>query len=98
MKFKILFGGLFMKRIVSCINKTDRQSRYEAIKSIGGSWGKISQQDAIREIKNNTNSYYVLVAGNEVKVEVRSNGTHEYLRTETDNTTVDNLLSLKECS
>jgi hypothetical protein len=88
---------------VSCINKSDRPSRHEAIRRIGGGsgssrWTK-SQEDAIREIESNTSEFKVVVDGKSVKVIVaKSAYGNKYLKTEADSTTRDNLLSLPECN
>ena len=84
-------------RQVKCINKTDRPNRHERIRNIGGDWGKVSESDAITQIKNGTYAYHVRVGYNDVKVIIAYHLERPYLKTESDTTTVDNLLSLPEC-
>lgn len=87
-----------ISRRVTCINKTDRQSRHERISHIGGDWGKVTQSEAINQILNGTYHYYVLVNGYSTDVIVEENFLgHKYLKTVADTTIVDNLLSLTEC-
>jgi hypothetical protein len=88
---------------VSCINKSDRFNAWERIKSIGGlnadntRW-RLSQEEAIRGIKDGTWSFYVRRQGNTVRVLVAvSRFGNEYLKTEADGEAPDNLLSLPEC-
>jgi hypothetical protein len=86
-----------MSRQVKCINKTDRQSRHERISHIGGDWGRISESDAIKKIRSGAESYHVKVDNNDVRVIIATHLGREYLKTESDSTTVDNLLGLPEC-
>ena len=46
-----------MERQITCIKKTDRQNPHERIISIGGSWGKETQPDAIKQIENGGQRY-----------------------------------------
>jgi len=86
-----------MSKQVTCINKADRYSSNERISHIGGTWGRITEDEAIRQIKNGTESYHVRVGVNDVKIIVASRLGTEYLKTERDGTTADNLLSLPDC-
>jgi uncharacterized protein DUF3892 len=86
-----------MSKQVKCINKTDRPSRHERISHIGGDWGKITESEAIRQIKIDTNAYHVNVGGYDVRVIIAVHLGREYLKTQSDSTLVDNLLSLPEC-
>lgn len=86
-----------MSRQVKCINKTDRPSRHERISHIGGDWGKVTETEAIRHIKIDSNAYHVRVGNYDTRVIIATHLGREYLKTEADTTTVDNLLSLKEC-
>jgi hypothetical protein len=89
--------------IVTCINKDDRLSRYEAIKMIGGGSGptrwRKTQHVALEEIRTGQSEFFVEKAGRRVKVirERHSQTGNWYLKTEPDGTTADNLLALPEC-
>lgn len=89
------------KRQVMCINKPDRNDQYTSIQNIGGieygtRW-KISESQAILNIKNRIYSYFVNRGGVEVNVIVATRNGKEYLRTAPDDGTANNLLSLPEC-
>jgi len=90
-----------IKREISCINKPDRNSRYEPIRYIGGLEGgkrwRMSEEGAIEAIEKNEYSFFVNRGGNEVKVIVATRNGRKYLKTEEDNETTDNLLKLPEC-
>jgi hypothetical protein len=85
-------------RQVKCINKTDRYNRHERIKNLGGDWGKVSESDAISQIENKTNSYYVMAGGYTANVIIEVHEGRKYLKTDRDSVITDNLLSLPECS
>jgi hypothetical protein len=90
-------------RQVKCINKRDRQSRHERISHIGGDWGlygariKITEEQAISDIENNIFIYFVQIGTIVARLIIATHLGRKYLKTETDSTTVDNLLSLPEC-
>lgn len=89
---------------IQCINKTDRFNPHERIRSIGGvnpdgtRW-KLSEDEAIAGIKSGKWQFYVeRPAGHRVAVIIaRSASGREYLKTETDGETPNNLLALPEC-
>ena len=88
---------------IKCINKSDRTNIHERINYIGGlnangnRW-KISLQDAIDAIETNKWNFYVSKNGKQVNVIIaKSAAGYKYLKTEADDTTTDNLLSLPEC-
>lgn len=86
---------------ITCINKTDRDSAWERIKSVGGTSGggwKISQQDAIAHIESGEWRFYTSVRGESVWVVVAtSRYGNKYIKTESDGEQPNNLLSLPEC-
>jgi len=84
-------------RQVTCINKRDRSSAHERIRNIGGSWGRMSQEDAIAAIEAGTYSFYVSAAGRAVDVIIAKKDGHKYLKTTADGEQPNNLLSLDEC-
>jgi hypothetical protein len=87
---------------VSCINKREHQNPHERITHIGGinsdktRW-KLSEATAIADIKSGKYSFYVNVNGKTVWVIVATHNGREYLKTETDSYSPNNLLSLPEC-
>lgn len=87
-----------MQRQITCINKTPRYDAHDRIRTVGGSWGRESQPQVIRDIENRTHSYFVSVNGYTVNVIVATNNGNKYIKTERDNVQPDNLLSLPECS
>lgn len=86
-----------IRRQVKCINKTDRYNRHEKIRNIGGDWGKVSEAEAITQIRNGSFSYYVNVGVYTANVIIADYMGRPYLKTDRDTTTQDNLLSLPEC-
>lgn len=89
---------------VTCINKRgNHYNPHERIQAIGGgstvlgSW-KHSEDEAIRNIENGTNSYFVSVGGRTVNVIVAMHSYRKYLKTEADGYSPDNLLALPECA
>lgn len=88
---------------IRCVNKRDRPNPYERITHVGGvtgtSW-KITQEDAIGKIERGEWSFYVALPGSNKSVWVEvgtSRFGNKYLRTEGDDDTRNNLLSLPEC-
>jgi hypothetical protein len=84
---------------IKCINKSDRYSAHERIKSIGdGSRWKMPQENAIAGIEAGQWRFYVHQAGRKVWVIVAvSAAGNKYLKTENDGEQPNNLLSLPEC-
>ncbi len=87
-----------ISRQVKCINKGDRYNPHTRIINIGGDGWKESQPAAIKQIQTGTHSYWVNAGGFTANVIVEFHNGNPYLKTDRDTTTVDNLLSLKECS
>ncbi len=85
------------------INKSDRTNPHERIKSIGGvkvdgSRWKLSEDEAIAGIKAGTWRFWTAAGGKSVWVVIaKTSAGHEYLKTEPDGVTPDNLLALPEC-
>jgi hypothetical protein len=77
------------------------------ILSVGGSWGIISKEEAIRHIESNAYKYYVIVSGQKVWVHVVEGESRgwllaklipgKYLRTNKDSTQKNNLDDLPNC-
>lgn len=93
-----------VKAQILCINKDDRLDPHQRITHIGGrnadgkAW-RVTQRDAIDGIKAGRWQFYVTVNGRTVNVIVAvSRFGHEYIKTEADGETPNNLLSLPECS
>ena len=87
-----------MSQQVTCINKRgDHYDPHERISHIGGSDWKVTQERGISDVKANSNAYYVSAAGGTVWLVVRQHNGHDYLTTEADGSTQNNLLALPEC-
>jgi hypothetical protein len=90
---------------VTCINKPHHSSPHEHITHIGGGTGssrwRLKREDAIQQIDNKTNTFYVVDPKNPRNVAyvgvVRPAHGHAYLRTHADGKWNDNLLAQVEC-
>lgn len=88
---------------IKCINKTNRDNPHERIRAIGGvnndgSRWKLSQEAAIKYIKQGKYTFYVSQNGQTVDVVVaKSRFGNEYIKTISDGEQPNNLLSLYEC-
>lgn len=89
---------------INAINKPNRDSINEHITHIGNNnhpkW-RITREDAIRRIDSKSDSFYVADPITRKKAYVgvvRELGKNPYLRTYSDNTWNNNLLSLPECA
>ena len=86
---------------ISCINKDDRYSPYERIRNLGGvhngkAW-KHTLNEVIDFIERRVYSFHTHVNGHTRNVIIATRHGVKYLKTEADNDTPDNLLSLQEC-
>jgi len=86
---------------VQCIDKRDRHNPHERIEAIGGVYGgkqwRMPEEDAIRSIRSGEFSFYVSRGGRTVDVIIATHNGREYLKTENDGYSPDNLLSLNSC-
>lgn len=87
---------------IKCINKNPREDAYRAITHVGGyvtSQWKLTLADAIDKIERREWEFYTTSPqGHRRKVVVAvSRFGNKYLKTEADQDTPDNLLSLPEC-
>ena len=84
---------------VTYITKGNSKNTHERITHIGGSFGKLSVQEAIQRIERHEDSFYVSKGSSTVDVKVAvSRCGNKYLKTTPDGEEPNNLLSLPECS
>ena len=88
---------------ITCVTKRDRPNPYERITHVGGygnsAW-KLAQEDAISKIERKEWRFWVALPNSTKSVWVEvgvSRFGNKYLRTEGDDDTRNNLLSLPEC-
>ena len=87
---------------VMCINKRGGHfNAHERIQAIGGvangaRW-KHLEDAAIRNVESDPTNYYVSAGGHSVWVIVGVHNGRKYLKTQRDDYSPDNLLSLPEC-
>jgi hypothetical protein len=81
---------------ITCIVR-DGSDPDNRIDSVGGSGWSKPEDTVIAEIENGSETYFVDVGGNQVQVEVAEREGRKYLRTDSDQTTENNLLSLPDC-
>ncbi|WP_083361476.1 DUF3892 domain-containing protein [Mesorhizobium sp. LCM 4576] len=91
-----------MSRQILCIVKhPTHEDRHRRIQYIGGVDGgvrwKVSEEDAIANVKRDPRAYFVSEGGKTVWVTVKQHNGRDYLKTQTDRFLPDNLLSLPEC-
>lgn len=82
---------------VTCITKSDRDSKYEGITHLGGTNWYWTRAQVIASIEAKTNTFYTLVNGNRGDIGVVDGANGKYLRTHADGRWNDNLLSLPSC-
>ena len=80
---------------ITCI-VSDTSDSDHRIDSVGGPWGTKSELVVIAEIEAGA-EYFVEVDGDLVDVHIDERDGRQYLRTDPDKTTENNLLSLPEC-
>lgn len=81
---------------VTCIIKNDDSNT--GIVSIGSGSHRWTTANAIREIKSGATSFYTMAGGVRAAVVVEGTPPNEYLTTDPDQTTKNNLLSLPTCT
>lgn len=81
---------------ITCIvpDSADPGNRIDAV---GGNGWQKDEDTVIREIDNGTESYYTNAASQRADVVVMRDRDTPYLRTDPDQTTANNLLSLPGC-
>lgn len=91
-------------RRVECANVSKKGPPREGITHLGGAWGTSTKADIISDIEKHTqtggsqgHTYHTLVGGKKAIVEVRKGAKEELVATDPDDTTKNNLLSLKDC-
>lgn len=77
--------------------KKDKDGDILALCNPGKYWSPKSKKDAISEINSKTINYYVIVDGKRVDIHVVEDDGDEYLRTDPDNITTNNLDELPDC-
>jgi hypothetical protein len=60
-------------------------------------WSPRQKADAIRDIESGVHSYHVPWTTGRTEIRVVNGATGKYLRTDSDNTTRNNLLDLPDC-
>jgi hypothetical protein len=98
MKPTPLKGATVAQLQVTCIRKRgNHYDPHERIEGIGGTGWYKPEDQAIREIEQGTNEFFVSVGGRSVRVIVALHNGRKYLKTEADGYSPDNLLALPEC-
>ncbi len=88
---------------IKCINKQERDNPRDRITHLGGvnsqgGYRKLTQKEVIEKIKSKNYQFFVMKAGSKVKVVVAtSRFGNDYVKTESDWESPNNLLSLMEC-
>lgn len=87
---------------IQCINKQPRNDPHLRIVNVGGvnadgSRWRISEARAIEGIEAGKWSFYVNAGGQVVNVVIATHQGRAYLKTDADDYSPDNLLSLPEC-
>ena len=77
--------------------RKDRDGDITALCNPSNFWSPRQKQRAIRDIKQGTHSYYVQLRGRRVDIHVVNGPNGEYLRTDPDKTSSNNLDDLPDC-
>ncbi len=80
---------------VTCV--TTREASDTGITHIGSNRMRWTKREAIAQIKTGVSQFFTRVGGVRANVLVRKTGTTEYLTTDPDGKTGNNLLSLPGC-
>ncbi len=67
------------------------------ITHIGGTWGTITEEQAIQDIDSRTHSYFTLAQGRRANVHPHQGQHRRFLKTDADGYVPNNLLSLPNC-
>ena len=86
-----------MAKQVTCITKREHLNPHERILGIGGIGWWRAEDDAIRDVELNPQSYFVSAGGKSVWVVVATHNGRKYLKTTADGYAPNNLLSLPDC-
>lgn len=79
-------------------SRKDRDGDITALCNPGQYWSPRAKADAIADIENRTNTYYVVLSGQRrVEIRVVKGPGGKYLRTDPDTTSTNNLDDLPDC-
>ena len=91
-------GNDMADRQVTCVVRAPPSHAIDIfITHIGGSWGKISEDEAIYEIESWRNTYYANINGQRADIQVVKGINRKFLKTLIDHYIPNNLLSLPSC-
>ena len=88
-------AGMADRRVTQ--TRKDSDGDITALCNPGQHWSPRYKQDAIRDIENKLHHYYVLSGGQRVGIHVVKGATGDYLRTDPDTTSRNNLDDLPDC-
>lgn len=77
--------------------RKNSQGDITALCSPGAHWSPRSKEDVIHDIKSWTHNYYVQWTDKRTEIHVAGSPPNEYLRTDWDSTTRNNLDDLPDC-
>lgn len=81
---------------VTCVDTRDNS--HEGITILGGDGWRLTRQQVIAHIENQTLGFYTLVNSKRADVRVRNGINGKYVQTQADGVWTNNLLELKACS